>query len=964
MPRAFDRGIPDADKNPLISATTWGDPGTIIGEASLNAGTTIQRFLFSLFTGCGPLVDGISEIGRVVLEDLIGGLVDAVDTALGEGDEELAASLQATLDDLNIRLNSGNPLVTLGAGIQNIVETIFNALTCQSLTGVSAQDVIDKVLELATDAGDLLGDISGTAFDALSDLVTNVWNWLSLLLTGVGGGVGKTLSDVAGLLDQFRESEFLNVLQQVTTFFGDIATGARDTFLQVLQTVVDWFGDLVDLPAFLTQLGEVVDFFLGLLNPAGFLTVLQDVIEWFGGIVNLDGFLSQLGDLVDFFLGLLNPAGFLSLMQIIVDWFGGIAEAARVPFLGILQQIVEGFGAVVNVPNFMTALRTFINGILGIVDLGNWTTTLTTIINGLLGTANLSTWVGVLKQVIDFFVAIAANVRAGFLTALQTIVETFQGLFVGGSLADWLAGIPSFAQNIIDGLWSAVSGGAAALGKTVEEALSAVGDWAASLVRDITGQDFGDIASWARDLLTKGLGWQGLFDLFGSIPAAILGVLPIPAINVVNPELMARGGFDTSATLAEGSGWSWDGTQRYPVTETTGGSAKVLGASTTRALFANQSIEVAEGDQLLIHCYVKSTGTVNSGGIRIDIVEFNGTTQGATAPIAQRNGSADWVKLGNSEAAPYVVPAGVTNIRVKLSITVAAVSGSVVWFDAISVKKTGLLDGNWMSGILGTVGQDFQTIVDSIKGAIEETATTGNPLTAVQPVIETIFQKLFGLAFLPLGISQTLLEAAIPGLDGSKITDGTVSADFLPIEDIGDELGTAITTGSGGKMSRRNTALTQAATGNSKFNSTFFQNGSGVAQVDQISADITASHSPARWTVTYAGYYIVELGFTVNANAPNSGFFNVAPAIYVNGSSTPYKVGADSLGSYGNTPFGLFGNWARSAHSTFIVYLNAGGSVDAGYVNYGATDNDFFIGDTAGNSTYFSIAMLNRTAEG
>jgi len=422
--------------------------------------------------------------------------------------------------------------------------------------------------------------------------------------------------------------------------------------------------------------------------------------------------------------------------------------------------------------------------------------------------------------------------------------------------------------------------------------------------------------------------------------------------------------------LAAGSGWSWDSTQRYPTTATTGGSAKVQGGA-TRALYAQQSIDVAEGDKLVIHCYAKSSSSVSANSIKLDVVEIRGDGTTVERAIAAMGTSTNWVRLGNTEQSPYVVGSGVTSIRVKIGTTTGVASNRYVWFDAISVQKVGILSGDWVQGLLGTVTEDFlstvRQVVEGILGSVPGVTLDDNSGFSIAGAFTSFFQTLFGplVQFLPPSIaSSPLLEAAIPGLSGDKITSGAVSADFLPISDIGDELGTAITSGSGGKMSRRSTLTVQAASGNSKF-STFFQNSSNTAgQVDQKSADMTASFVPARWTVTYAGYYIVELGFTVNASVPTSGAFNVAPAIYVNGSATPYKVGADSLGSYGEFFFGTAGNWSRSAHSTFIVYLPAGGSVDAGYVNYGATNNSFFTGDTAGNSTYFSIAMLNRTAEG
>ena len=176
---------------------------------------------------------------------------------------------------------------------------------------------------------------------------------------------------------------------------------------------------------------------------------------------------------------------------------------------------------------------------------------------------------------------------------------------------------------------------------------------------------------------------------------------------------------------------------------------------------------------------------------------------------------------------------------------------------------------------------------------------------------------------------------------------------------LSDSLGTTPTAGSGAKMSRKNTATKITAdSGEGKFDSSFYVSSGGGSGVDRVSSDITASYTGGSYTVTYAGWYYVEVGFTTNASTPAFGAFNVAPAVYVQG--TLYKIGADALGSFG----GGFGNYARSAQSSFIVYLDAGQYVEAGYFNWGASNSNFFEGDTNGVSTFFSIAMLNRTEEG
>jgi hypothetical protein len=107
---------------------------------------------------------------------------------------------------------------------------------------------------------------------------------------------------------------------------------------------------------------------------------------------------------------------------------------------------------------------------------------------------------------------------------------------------------------------------------------------------------------------------------------------------------------------------------------------------------------------------------------------------------------------------------------------------------------------------------------------------------------------------------------------------------------------------------------------------------------------------------------LCEVAFRTNASAPGAGFFNVAPAVYLQGSL--HKIGSDAWGSYGTVGGSIFGNWSRSAQASFVVYIPAGNYVEAGYFNYGSSFSGFFEGDSDGVNTYFSISMLNRTDEG
>ena len=565
------------------------------------------------------------------------------------------------------------------------------------------------------------------------------------------------------------------------------------------------------------------------------------------------------------------------------------------------------------------------------------------------GIADRAGFLSVLQQVIDFFVGIASGVRGTFLTALREVVEFFQGVIADfGSLAVWLGRLPSLTSTVIGDIWSLLNGGAEAVGKTIDDVLESVGSFVGQLIPNLTGVPeslgLGDVGTWARNLLDKGLTWDDFKTLFGDIPASIMGVLPIPNISLVNPELMAQGGFDTSTTLAPGSGWTWD-------TDThagSSGSAKVAGAATTRALFSNQSIEVAQGDKLLVSCWVKSTGTVGAGGIVLSIVEFNGTTQGATRTIASRASSASWVQIGDTTTSTYTVGANVTSIRVRLGITSAAASGSYVWFDDISVKKTGLLNGSWMEGLLGTVVDDFQAIVDSIAQAINGIgAGAGNALTTILSNMQSVFNRLFGIASLPVNlIVNPLLEDAIPGISGSKINDGQVSADFLPIADIGAEINPGV--GSGATLARTGATTYSATTGRNQIGTGFYNSLSS-------SADITALTSGGQYTgqfqVSMSGWYLCEISYRIN---PSAGYdWNVAPLLYKNG--TAFRIGSDAM-----LVNAVVANAQRYAQSSFIVYLTAGENVGAGYDASGSFTG-IFSGSGTSIDTYFSVSLLNKS---
>jgi len=936
--------------NPPIS----GGPDEVVPAGGLSdtgiaalAGKTQQDWEDELFGGVQGKIDPLAELFAVVTETFIG-IVDKI-VEVFSGFVDLDAAIN-TLDD--------------------ILQFFYNVADRSGVLGV---------LE---DLYDIVENIGGTFFTLLEDIV----GWFGSVINL------PNIDDLDG---------FLAVLGQVIDFFAGIAGNIRDGFLETLETVVNWLLTIAglenvdSLADFLGIVEDIVSFFGSILNLPAWTEALKTLIDGILSVVNLPLWVSTLTTLINGLLDVPAVATFVNVLKTLVNWFTGIAEAARVPFLNILQDIVEGLGAVLNVPLFMTNLKTLIDGLgSGIANLSTWVETVKTFINGLVGTVNLSTFVDVLVQIIEFFMTIADNIRAGFLTALETVVTTFQGLFVGGTLTDWLNGIPQFGQALVDGLWSALNGGATAIGKTIEDALEAVGAFATGLIQNITGNPaadaVGDLATWAGNLLTKGLSWDDLLQIFGEIPERLLGVLPIPQLSLVSPELMSQGGFDTSTSLAAGSGWSWDSTQRYPTTATTGGSAKVQGGA-TRALYAQQSISVAEGDKLVVTCFAKSSSSVSANSIKIDVIEIRGDGTTVERPIAAMGTSTNWVALGNDEDNPYVVGSGVTAIRVKIGTTSGVASNRYVWFDAISVRKVGLMPGDWVGGLLGgniienvlyAAGQVVQGILGSVPGIdLDEDSDF-----SIAGAFTTFFETLFGpfVQFLPPNLaSNPLLQAAIPGLNADKIVDGTLNADFLPMSDIGVEI--LPTQGSGALLVRTTNGAVNAKANYWNTVQDGFFNSLAVASDDiqclrsnGVAATGTQVDYAGAFRVTIAGWYMVELAFKTEPVA--SWGWNFAPVLFKgstlpsvtgNGSTSPpasaYKVGTDVLYTWAEAPAfpPSSSGTNRFVQNSWIVYLQANEIVRAGYnVDIGAALGRQMLGSSSGSSvaeTYFSISLLNKS---
>lgn len=614
------------------------------------------------------------------------------------------------------------------------------------------------------------------------------------------------------------------IIGDAAGFFGQQVREGIPTVIRDI-TGIDITGVVEFMDWIVAQFGE-------LFNLANWLEIIQPILDLFDQLIDdvgTDTF-PIISELVTFLSGLFDGAGS------VIDWLEGIVPFNLPEVLGQFETFLT---ALTDRETWLTTLQTLIDALTSITNFPSWVTILKTIVNGLLGLgesplADLTAWLSwlwnqfgasvetFLKPVFNFLKWLWDEFGATVETVLKPIFTFLK-----------TANLQSLTGGVLNTLWGLLNDGAEGISKTLADVLTSVGDFVQGLVPAITGTpgaiSIGDISTWAEGVLTKGLTWPDFKTYFGEIPESILGVLPVSNINLINPELMTQGGFDTSVTLAAGTGWAWDGTT---TNSGSGGSAKVTGNGTARALYSNQSIAVAPGDKLFVSCYVKSTGTVGTNAITLSVVEFSGTTvastQSAGAAIAARAGSSTFVQIGSTPTVgtAYTVPAGVTSIRVKVAVTAGAASGSSVWFDDISVKKTGLLSGSWMQGVLGTMIEDLQAAIDQLVQGIKGTGIGSGTLvagaaTSIKAALQSIFTTLFGPlnTALPTSlISNPLLATAIPGLSASKITEGDFPSDRIRTRSIvTDKIATdAVTTNEIGPLAVTSAELGTDAVTNAK----------------------------------------------------------------------------------------------------------------------------------------------------
>lgn len=653
MPRAFDPGIPEDDKNPLRYGADWNDPEGIIG-----AGAT---------TTAGIL-------GQVFRDFLA---LDQLEAAFAEFVDAFASITWTSPDSVREAIAAAGGLI---ANIGRWMLTVFQHLTRLDLTEHS-QFVADLIALFAFSELQAAWETFSFGWNALNwaeplTAIHPAWMLFVDFAWAIGGWFSQLINNLLGIgmpgwfaLDDLRA--------HWTTFFT--AWGA-----------INWTNPLVGIHSAWMAL---VDLGSNLWDWA--MTVLRNITG-----IELPDFLDLdvLKDLWHAFTEAWGDINWLSLTAIwsalsaIGSLLRGVAHWAIGVFRNLTGIDLEGIAASFGITALAAALTAWATT-LGGLDWGNPVEALMGAIAAFIALfQDLGNWLlGVLEAWLGWAVDAVHDMFSSVGSFVARIVEYFWG---DTGLAGWIHTLESLAGEV---------------GATITDALRAVYDGVTRFVGmfgDFTG--LAGLVTFLADLFSPDglLGWlarvrdqmtkppvidfgldgirQKLEEMFGGIP--------VSQINNAAVSLISQGNFNNETTIIPGDGWSWDGTT---TATDTGGSAKCTADGSLQQLFSRQVAKVANGDRVDITAQVKTSGFTAAGGryMELAIIPWklvaNVMTAQTPVVIATRT-TASSGSFATLSGSTYVVANDIIRLTVRLSVV--ANSGAQVWFDDVSVVKTGGLE--------------------------------------------------------------------------------------------------------------------------------------------------------------------------------------------------------------------------------------------------------------------------------
>ncbi len=516
---------------------------------------------------------------------------------------------------------------------------------------------------------DTVEDAVETIIDALTDVpafLMKLLEWLKipLLIEVITDHVGDLLS-----IDWFDSSAIWNAITSAWDFWKGVgnwilAAVESVTGLDILEQA-DFLKDLVGLldldvlqtawNAFMTVWGGVnwlsIDSIWSGLKAVG--NLLRDIFHWFLGVVkNLTTI--DLENLADSF-------GIGGLAAALTAWG---TTLAGLNWASPVTALMDAIGA------FIQLFKDLGNWVLGVI--GSWLGWDTDVVGGMF--SGVGSFV---EKIVEFF--FGETGLAGWLHTIESLVGE-----AGASIASAIAAVYNGVKRFVDmfGEFTGLAG-------------------LVTFFADLFSPD--GLLGWlarVKDQITKPPVIDFGFDAIRQKIEEMFGATSVSQINDEVVNLISQGNFNNEITVDAGGGWSWDGS----LTSTgTGGSAKCVADGSTQRLFSRQSVRVVAGDRVDVSCKFRTSGFTAAGGrhMVLSIIPWklvaNVMTDQTPVVIGSNSvGSAGaWTAITGTT---YEVPTDVVRLTVRL--TVIANSGAEVWFDDVTVAKTGKLKQTFVDSLI------------------------------------------------------------------------------------------------------------------------------------------------------------------------------------------------------------------------------------------------------------------------
>jgi hypothetical protein len=301
----------------------------------------------------------------------------------------------------------------------------------------------------------------------------------------------------------------------------------------------------------------------------------------------------------------------------------------------------------------------------------------------------------------------------------------------------------------------------------------------------------------ATSLINSGAGLLGIqsplnaLNLFNLVPTDLLSHIPASNIGTALTNLITDPHFSDAANFSGNEVYFHDATQGHAGP---GSARTVADGSGAKELLSNL-IPVSKDQVLPISGWVKWSGLTAAGGtfpVQLNVTGYvTGSDVTQQSTLTQRSSTpptTDWTQLSGT----YTVPADVTAIRVRLTVTPAATAGTV-WWDDLSATKTQNIFQRLIAG--QNPGQNLTNDIEGLFSGVVTNALSllsKAPLSDFNDLVSTIGGDIQE-GFEDIGDRINAFLTGSSPLNAGNINTGNIADQFVPgLSTIHDALVTAV----------------------------------------------------------------------------------------------------------------------------------------------------------------------------